>query len=375
MHGPVLFYDGLICLIALLNRLLWPRLNRDRENVGPKAETFTSGRWKNLAPVALLIPARNEAHQIRRCLEAIGTSTDSSLEIIALDDESTDDTWSVLKETKAEANQNLTLLRGTPRPQGWRGKNWACAQLADHAGDAEILIFIDADTRLEAGAVENIRSTMLARDIQLLSVLPRQEAHGLAALLVYLLPWSLMAHVPLFLGRWRRKALPIAIGQVLAFQRSAYQTLGGHAAVRSAIAEDLALARKAARMGMIGAFLDGADIASCTMYTSWVRAWRGFQKNWCYTVGHPLLSCLIWAWLTYAFTWLPMYGLAEACLGHLDLAALSQWPALLWIGVCSKRYLQMPIWVFVTAPISVALGFVLACDSWIHNARNTTIWS
>ncbi|WP_367306390.1 glycosyltransferase [Alicyclobacillus acidocaldarius] len=375
MHGLMLCYDGLICLIALLNRLLWPRLNRDREPVGPKAETFTGGRAKNLARVALLIPARNEGHQIRRCLEAICTSTDSSVRIIALDDESTDDTWRVLNETKAEANQNLTLLRGAPRPQGWRGKNWACAQLADHAGDAEILIFIDADTRLDAAAVGKIRSTMLARDIQLLSVLPRQEAHGLAALLVYLLPWSLMAHVPLFLGRWRRKALPIAIGQVLAFQRSAYQTLGGHAAVRSAIAEDLALARKAARMGMNGAFLDGADVASCTMYTSWSRAWRGFQKNWCYTVGHPMLSCLVWAWLTYAFTWLPMYGLAEACLGHVDPAALSQWPALLWIGVCSKRYLQMPIWVFVTAPISVALGFVLACDSWIHNARNTTLWS
>lgn len=129
MHGLMLGYDGLICLIALLNRLLWPRLNRDRESVGPKAETFTGGRAKNLARVALLIPARNEGHQIRRCLETICTSTDSSVRIIALDDESTDDTWRVLSETKANANQRLTLLRGAPRPQGWRGKNWACAQL------------------------------------------------------------------------------------------------------------------------------------------------------------------------------------------------------------------------------------------------------
>jgi len=369
MHGLLLGYDGLICLMALLNRLLWPRLKQGRDAGALRAETTQR------APVAALVPARNEAHQIRRCLQALCATAGDCVDVFVLDDESADDTWRVLQETKAEANGRLTVLRGAPRQRGWRGKNWACAQLADHAGDADILIFVDADTHLEVGAIESIRSAMLAGDLHLLSALPRQEAHGPSSLLVYLLPWSLVGHVPLFLARWRRRAFPMAIGQVLAFRRSAYYTLGGHAAVRSAIAEDLALARKAARMGMKGTLLDGADVASCTMYTCWSQAWRGFQKNWCYTVGHPLLSWLVWAWLTYAFTWLPMCGLVEACLGHVDLAALAQWPTLLAVGACARRYLRMPVWVFFTAPISIALGFVLACDSWIQNVRNTTLWS
>lgn len=325
--------------------------------------------------MAILVPARNESHQISACLDALLHATPPSATIIVLDDESSDDTWARLSALRRATDRDLRVVRGRPRPPGWRGKNWACAQLADHASDADILVFVDADTRLVPGAAERLAQEMVDQRWEMASVFPRQEARRLAALLVYLFPWSLVAHAPLFVQRWRRRALPVAVGQVIAFQRSAYASLGGHAGVKGEIAEDLALARKAARRKMAGAVIDGASSASCTMYTSWGQAWRGFQKNWCFTVGHPMISCLVWAWLAYAFGWLPLCGLAEACLGHVNVAALLQWPAVLWIGACAKRHVRMPIWVLFTAPVSAVLGFVLAVDSWIHQVRDTTIWS
>src|SRR5262245_6895348 len=82
--------------------------------------------------VSVIVPARNEAQNIARCLESVCRQDYSDLEILAIDDNSTDDTPRILARL-AEREPRLSVLGGEPLAPGWTGKNFALAQAASHA--------------------------------------------------------------------------------------------------------------------------------------------------------------------------------------------------------------------------------------------------
>ena len=148
--------------------------------------------------VSVLIPARDEADRIGPCVRSVlGTGWDD-LEVLVLDDGSTDGTADAVAHAAAE-DPRLRVLTGAPTPHGWLGKPWACAQLAD-AAVGEVLVFVDADVVLEPHAVA-ATVALLDEGMDLVSPYPRQVATGVLGRLVQpLLQWSWLTFRPVRLA-------------------------------------------------------------------------------------------------------------------------------------------------------------------------------
>ena len=218
--------------------------------------------------VSVLVPARNEANRIGACLDSI----DGADEVLVLDDGSGDATAAVARDHGAR------VLEGAPLPAGWLGKPHACMQLAA-AATGDVLVFVDADVRLGAGAVRASVHLLESTGLDLVAPHPRQEAVTVPERLVQpLLQWSFLTTLPLRLAeRSPRPSLSAANGQFLVVRRSAYDRAGGH--VRAAVLDDLALLRAIKRSGGRGVVVDGTSLATCRMYSSWAELRDGYGKS------------------------------------------------------------------------------------------------
>lgn len=244
------------------------------------------------ARVSVLLPLRDEAHRVEPCLRALLGQQGADLEVVVLDDGSTDGTRDVVLAV-ADGDPRLRLLAGRPLPPGWLGKPHACQQLADAAATtSEVLVFVDADVVLAPHAVAATVALLQESGLDLLSPYPRQETPGATALVQPLLQWSWLTFLPLRLAeRPGRPSLAAANGQLLAVRRSAYDWVGGHAAVRDEVVEDVELLRELKRRGGSGGMCDGTALATTRMYDSWDDLVDGYTKS-LWTLPGPTLAVL-----------------------------------------------------------------------------------
>lgn len=250
--------------VSLLNLFFAPRLHH-------------LGKGDTAVRASLLVPARNEAHHLPRLLGSL-PAADPGLEILVLDDQSTDRTAEVVREAAAR-DRRIRLLEGADRPPGWTGKNWACQQLAN-AARGEILIFCDADIEILDGAIAATVSGLRRWDA--LSAMPRHHFAGWfdAAVEPLITQTSIVTLLPVpLVPRLRSPFLSAATGQWIAFRRDAYRQIGGHAAVRDRVLEDVELGRRVKRMGRRFALLLGGRSLSVRMYASAADTVEGFTKN------------------------------------------------------------------------------------------------
>jgi chlorobactene glucosyltransferase len=227
-----------------------------------------------------VIPARNEAHNIRRCAESALASRYPRLEVIVVDDHSTDATGAIAAELAA-SDSRLRVVTPSALPSGWFGKQWACTAGAA-AAHGELLGFMDADTRQSPDLVTRVVNAMRARGSDLLTVAGTQELGSF---------WERMIQPQIFaimlqrfggtelVNRSRSVSQKIANGQCIWVRRDTYDALGGHAAVKHEVAEDLALAQRWFRAGRTVTLVLGLSQLSTRMYTSLRELIDGWGKN------------------------------------------------------------------------------------------------
>ncbi len=234
--------------------------------------------------VSVLVPARDEEEDIERCVRSLLKQDYEPLEILVLDDHSHDGTGAIVQrlidELPAGQEGRLRLLRGQPLPVGWIGKNYACYQLAQQA-QGEYLIFTDADTVHAPGVVRATISYMMHFPIQLLTILPEHMMESMGErLMLPLLQFTVLTYLPIALVYKRHEAsLSIGNGQFLCFHRPAYEAIGGHAAVKDCVLEDVRLARSIKKAGYRMMLVDGQGMVQCRMYHTFHEVWEGFSKN------------------------------------------------------------------------------------------------
>jgi hypothetical protein len=258
--------------------------------------------------VSVLIPARDEAARIGPCVDGVlGALEGVAAEVLVLDDGSTDATADVVRRRAAE-DARVRLLPGRPLPSGWLGKPHACHQLAEVAQGA-VLLFVDADVRLQPLAVHATVALLRESELDLVSPYPRQAYDGwLPRLVQPLLQWSWLTFLPLGLAeRSPRPSLTAANGQLLACRAEAYRAAGGHAAVRSEVVEDVALARAVKRAGFRATVADGTDLATCRMYDTSAELVEGYTKSLAAAFGSPAGAAATMALLTWLYV-LPPVG-------------------------------------------------------------------
>lgn len=324
--------------------------------------------------VSVLIPARNEASNIALCVRA--AAANAPHEIVIYDDQSTDETAAIVADLAREI-PTVRVVRGHGVPEGWIGKPHACHQLARHAS-GDLLLFVDADTRLTPSAIERLGS-LLTDDTSVVTATPHQQMVSFAErLLLPLLMLTYTSWFPLVLvARSRDARFVAANGQVMAVRRAAYDRLGGFAAVAHEIVDDVAFCRHAKRSGERVVFADGAHIASCRMYRSTTELWRGFSKNIYEGIGGTpwALVALI---VVYGGVFVaPYVALALAVVSAPSLIA----PAVCGVlaNVATRALLILrhghPVSGVVTHPVAVLGLLAIALSSWWWTVRGELLWA
>jgi cellulose synthase/poly-beta-1,6-N-acetylglucosamine synthase-like glycosyltransferase len=229
--------------------------------------------------VSILIPARNEAKNIGPALDAALGSMGAPVEILVMDDGSTDATPDIVRAYAAR-DTRVRLLTAPPLEEGWTGKIHACHHLSEAARGTHFL-FVDADVRLGSDAAALLAGHAQATDSGLVSAVPRQIMITLGELLtVPTINLLLLGYLPMgFMRLSRDPGLGAACGQLMLVEREAYRASGGHAAIRARIHDGIQLARLLRRKGIMTDLVSGERLATCRMYAGFDEAWTGFAKN------------------------------------------------------------------------------------------------
>lgn len=344
--------------LGLVNLLTWPRR-------GPAVPGGGSG-----APglVSILIPARNEEANIEACVRAAAALVPH--EVVVCDDGSTDATPALLLQLQNDLPM-LRVIHGTgDLPPGWLGKPWACERLS-RAATGDSLLFVDADVVVDGGALRGLADLVAGHDARVVTAVPRQAMVGwFEQLVLPLLHLTYVSWLPLpLIWRTHDERLLAANGQFLWLRRETLAGLGGFAAVRGEVVDDMALCRRAKQARHKVLFADGFDLATCRMYRSTREVIDGFSKNLHEGVGSVTGVVVVIALYLAAFV-APAVSLLVA---PTVAGAVAVGLALFMRLVLAWRFRQ-PVWSALVFPLG-ALAFVgIAVNSLLWSRRGAIRW-
>ena len=287
--------------------------------------------------VSVIIPARDEARCIARCVRSVLDTSYPRVEAIVVDDQSTDGTGDLARQA-ASGDGRLRVLVPPALPEGWFGKQWACASGARESR-GEILCFADADTVHAPDLLARSVNAMRDRDADLFSVAGRQELGGFWERVIQPQVFALLSaryggseHME----RSPRAVDKIANGQCLFVRRDAYEALGGHALVKDKVAEDLGLAQRFFAAGRRVGLAVGLEQLSTRMYTSLGELVRGWGKN-VYAGGREAMRGGRVGRMLFPVLLLvgPLFPLAPLIVLVAGLAGVFSFPFVLWAALAT----------------------------------------
>jgi chlorobactene glucosyltransferase len=361
-------------IIACLPWVLGPLLMFWRARGSPSLDDEPCEIPPEPGLVSVIVPARNEAHNIERCVHSILRSGWPALEVIVVDDRSEDGTGSLVRAL-ATTDPRVRVIDGAPLPPGWFGKQWACAQGASDARGST-LIFTDADTVHAPELIPRSLHAMRTRALDFFTVGGFQELGSFWERVVMPQVFYMLATRYGGAGavnRARRSRDKIANGQYLCFTRACYDALGGHESVRGKSAEDLALAQLVHARGMRGELAMGPNELSTRMYTSLAEVVNGWTKNMVTAGADTLPAGLIpRLLLPILLLVVPLMHLAPVA----TLIAASVVPiakgAVMWAAVCcvlllvwwafiyGRAFRQSPVYALTLPLGAVIVLFIIA---------------
>ncbi|MGQ0638330.1 MAG: glycosyltransferase [Nitrososphaerota archaeon] len=227
--------------------------------------------------VSVILPARNEAVFIERCLNSLVDQDYENYEIISVDDRSQDNTGQIIKKI-AEKNLKIIHVLADPKPEKWMGKNWACFEGFKRA-TGELLLFTDADTKYSKELVSLSVSHLLSEGLDALTVIPKM----------------------LCLDRWTKITLPMLstflhtrfsalrvndpskrtgyfFGSFFIIKRKTYESVGTHEGVKSELIEDGALGKKVKEAGFKMRMVRGEHLLEAVWARDWSTLWNGLKR-------------------------------------------------------------------------------------------------
>jgi chlorobactene glucosyltransferase len=264
---------------------LWFRTapSGEDEGAGHKVKPFNLAPSKTGQFVSIIVPARNEEHNIRSCVTSLLEQDYENFEVIVVDDGSTDGTLTILDDItyKHPRADRLWVLRLRDLPAGWAGKPHALHAGAQEAR-ADWLLFTDADTWHAPGALRFSVTKAMRDGIDLLSLGTQQELPGFwNKVMMPVAYMGISMQYPAKLVNDPLSPVAIANGQYILIRRTTYDLLGGYARpdLRSTLLDDRDLARLVKENGFRLLLLDGRDLVRVHMYSGLSETWRGWRKN------------------------------------------------------------------------------------------------
>lgn len=324
--------------------------------------------------VSIIIPARNEADNIARCLTGVLSQDYAQCEVVVVDDGSTDATPRILADFGARHAQRLRIVPGRALPPGWVGKCNACLHGAQHA-KGEWLIFVDADTAPLPGLARALMAFARAHSLDAASVFPFNELPTLPEQLILPVFYQ-FAFTAFPLDKIVLPDAPpdnaMANGQCLMVNAQAYWALGGHETVKDKVLEDIefaqALRRAGYRLGIATAFGQlrvrmyrslGEIVQGLGKHASAGRQASGWRAFW--AVTRMTLTVLMPPLLWLACVWLLLVGQLNAMAWPVFVTASMAYAAsLTFWSQRLRRWYELPPWLAVLMPLGWLIYLFIA---------------
>lgn len=372
---------------SFLNAFLVRRPNRallsPLESRGPNQVLGTLGSHENRGAetVTVCIPARNEAANIEACVKAVlGSTGVAGLEVLVLDDDSTDATASIVAALAA-SDARLRVLKAVDGkgslPEGWLGKTWACERLLGYV-TTPVVVFVDADVRLGSHALAAGLDMLRAHNLSLVSPYPRQLVGSWAERVAQpLLQWLWMTFLPLRLAeRTKPASLTAANGQFMILDTEVLRSVGGFQTVAGEVLDDVALARSLKRSGHRATVGEGSNLATCRMYEGWGPLRDGYTKNLWSATGSPLGAAGMIAMFVLLYL-VPVFGVIGGMVsrnGSFVLAGVFGYLAAVAGRLVTARATGGSNRDALLHPFSIALLVWLIVRSWRQHRRGAITW-
>ena len=315
--------------------------------------------------VSVIVPARNEERNIGRCVLGLIQQRYPCLEIIFVDDDSTDSTPDIVAGYVRQ-DSRIRVVRTEPRPADWNGKQWACYTGAQ-SSTGSWLCFMDADTYAEPDLIERTMAFALEKQVGMLSLQPWYEMVGLWERIV--MPAALTHLFLLFPPNWvndpGRKTV-VANGQFILLSRAVYDEIDGHRGVRSRMMDDYSLAENVQAAGHRVFIADGAEVMRVRMYRNLKEMWLGGRKaaiqltgGWMVSIagmiGYVLLNILPW----FLFVWAMITGNRVAIVAMGSVVCVE----IIFTAVARVWGFRAPPWSAITYPVGGLLIFAIGLES------------
>ncbi len=268
-----ILYASLVCIVGIWATLLSFSNRRVMEKL-KKNDPLTE---KPLVSIA--IPARNEEHFIESCVSSLVNQTYENIEILILDDNSTDNTAREVQKLQ-EKDLRVRIIKGKPLKQGWRGKLYAMQQLYEES-KGEYILFTDADTIHNPNSVEYGIGIIINEKASMVSGYPKQKGNLLwVQTLVSAMLFNTVLYMPLQLQhKMQLSPFAMAIGQYLLIKRTVLEDIDGFTSIPDVICDDVMLARACTRTGHKYVFADMKDALSCKMFSSFKGGFEGLERS------------------------------------------------------------------------------------------------
>lgn len=266
-------YAALIAVWPVRHVVVWWAI-RKLDILTPRSPRFTE---PDPPLVTAIIPAKDEERTLADCLASVCAQTYPNLEILVVDDRSTDSTPSVARQF-AESDPRVRVITIDHLPSGWTGKTHAL-HLAAAEARGQWFWFLDADTLHEPENLAIVMEYARIHGAALASLIPELRCETFWESVVQPLAGIvLMQSFPLFWVNDDRKTLAFANGQYILIRREAYEKAGGHHAVRDRFVEDIGMAEHVKGLGLPIRVAIAHGIGSTRMYASLGQLVRGWSR-------------------------------------------------------------------------------------------------
>ncbi len=305
--------------------------------------------------VSVIIPARNEERAIEQALQSVLKQDYANLEIIVLNDRSTDLTGVIL-ERMAQSHETLRVINIKELPAKWLGKNHALFMGARQA-TGQLLLFTDADVMMKPDTISKAVNYLLTQKLDHLTCLPEQTTPSTALRIfiatfgflfsLYARPWR--ANSP---NRWH-----IGIGAFQLIRAEFYHRIGGHLPIALRPDDDMKLGKLIKQNGGQQEMVWGTGLMSVTWYHSIKELIAGLMKNAFAGVNYSLLLVIFSTISLFLFNVFPviavfLFGGTSRWINLVTIAVIA------FIFVDNARFVGLPRWY--------ALGFPFASLLFIY---------
>jgi glycosyltransferase involved in cell wall biosynthesis len=325
-----------------------------------------------LPKVSVVVPAKNEGKNVEACLRGLQQQTYSNLEIILVNDRSTDDTGAVM-ERYASMFPNWHYIEIKELPDGWLGKNHALHKGGIKA-TGDYIVFTDGDVIYHPSTIEKTIQSVLTHKLDHLVLSATLKGDGpmliaMQALFTLGMVGMLKLHK---LGTSPNYYIGAGVYNLV--KTSIYRSLGGHESIRLEVIDDLMLGKIMVQAGAKPGFMDGRDLISVEWYPNAWEMIKGLEKNGFASVRYSLLRLVGFMAVTYGIYLLPYIGIFIFPMPIKLLFGLSLFFSHAAMGEISRRTGHSFLITLLLPIAAIYIGFAFFRSAALTLIRGRVTW-